>query len=114
MKEELFRIACERNAVRRAAGLPLLDIRAAMAEEANRRAWEAYAAACREQQSEYARIQQNTFSELRRRFGEGFGLSAGGQRAINVIAAKQFEQYLASVGIQRPAVVGIGYGEQRA
>lgn len=86
MKAELFEIACERNAIRRAAGLPLLDIRAAMNEEANGRAWAAYSGACEEFASIYRQIQQETLSELRSRFGDGFGLSAGGQRAVAALA----------------------------
>lgn len=99
---ELFtEIAC-RNDIRRQAGLPLLDMRDTIAEEYQRDRLRAFRQAASRHEADYDRIRADVLRELRQQHGPGFGVSAGGRWAVEIVAEKQFREWMRDRGIVAP------------
>jgi hypothetical protein len=110
---EAFRRTCERNALRREARLPLIDIRDGIAEELRRDALIAYGLAADHYREVYLRIRQEVLDELRAERGPDFGPSAGGRWIVDHFAGRRFDQFLAGKGFVRPPTRGVSYGSKR-
>jgi hypothetical protein len=112
-KSELFRMITERNALRRHAGLPLLDVREEIQKEAHRFGLIAYQAAQRKHMGDYLRIRAQVLHELRLKHGVEFGNSVGGQWAVAHRARLRFEEFLLARGIEKPHINEIVCGSDR-
>jgi hypothetical protein len=108
-RAEAFRRACERNALRRHAQLPLIPTLQAVEEELRRDAIRLYDAAADRHQENYRRIRATVLSELRQERGANFGESAGGRWMVDHFAGVRFREFLAG-GFVRPASQGAVYG----
>jgi hypothetical protein len=112
-RAEAFRRACERNALRRHAQLPLIPIREAVDDELRRDAIRLYDAAADHHHEEYRRTRACVLIELREERGPDFGRSTGGRWVVDHIAGVRFRQFLASRGFVRPESRGVIYGAVR-
>jgi hypothetical protein len=112
-KADLFLAVSQRNALRRASGLPLLDMRAEMQAEHHRDLVRAYDTACRQHWSVYEQMKLDVLAEFRRQM-PGYGASAGGRWAIAAIAEQRFRSFLEVKGHVRPPDPNlVRYGEDR-
>lgn len=107
---EAFRRACERNALRRHAQLPLLPIRDALETELRQDAAQRYYAAADHYHDDYLRIRKDVLCELRVEHGTAFGQSVGGRWVVSHHAGERFRVFLAQRGFALPKEVGTVYG----
>ncbi len=100
----IFTSLTRRNALRREAGLPLLDVRAEFDHGVALARWEEYQAACDAQADLRATIQAEVVEELRRRTRRDHRLSAGGRWLISHLTRERFEAAMARMGHPRPPI----------
>src|SRR3712207_3449037 len=91
-----------RNALRREAGLPLLDLRREFDHEVALARWNEYQAVCDAHADLRAAIQAEVAEELRRKTGRDHRLSAGGRWLIAALTGQRFDAALAREGFRRP------------
>ena len=108
----IFTELTRRNAVRREAKLPLLDMRAEFDHAVEVAAWRE---ACEKHADDMARIRIEAIADLRRRHGDDFGYSVGGHWAISIEVSKRFNALLAADGVHPPAPRhSVVYGSDRS
>lgn len=110
---EAFQRTCERNAIRRDAQLPLIDVREGIAEELRRDALIAYGLACDFYREKHRRIRQEVLDGLRAERGPEYGRSTGGHWLIDYHAWRRFHDFLAGLGFECPPTRGPTYGSKR-
>ena len=103
-KAAIFTEITRRNALRREAGLPLLDVRAEFDHGVALARWEEYQAVCDAHADLRAEIQAEVIEELRRSTGRDHRLSVGGRWAIAARTQQRFEAALARKGHPRPPI----------
>lgn len=115
-KATIFTDLCQRNALRREAGLPLLDMTTEYAREQRREAQAAYHLLRDQHRDVLERMKREVLAEKRQEHGPGYGGSMSGMRAVATLAEKRFATYLAGLGVARPPPVDppVVYGEAKA
>jgi hypothetical protein len=115
--DEIFTALTQRNALRRQAKLPLLDVKAEYAHQVGLAAGRDYAAACERFADERARIREQVLADFRAVHGPGFGLSFGGRWAVGHETNQRFHRYMDEThGVHAPAQAApnsIVYGSAR-
>jgi hypothetical protein len=107
-KAELFTDATKRNALRRASGLPLLNIRDEIEKEQNALNWKDFADACQQHKAVRDQIAVRIKADLA---AKGFAcLSHGGQILLATKVTKEFHEFLRGIGVKIPTVKGTRYG----
>lgn len=84
-RAEYFTLICRRNALRREAGLPLLDVRREVEHMASVAYWRAIYA------DHYASVEEEVLAELRAR-NPDWGDSAVGRLALRLLTAKRLRE----------------------
>lgn len=104
---EIFTTLTQRNALRRQAKLPLLDIRAEYDHQVGLAAERAYAAVCERFADERAHMREQVLGDLRVVHGPGFGLSIGGRWAVGHETNRRFRRYMNEThGVHEPGHAG--------
>lgn len=104
---EIFTTLTHRNAVRRQAKLPLLDVRAEYDHQMGLAAERDYRAACERFAAERARMREQVLAAFRAVHGPGFGLSSGGRWAVGHETNQRFRRYMSETqGIDAPGHAG--------
>ena len=98
-KAEIFTELTLRNAVRREAKLPLLDMRVEFDHAVEVTAWRE---ALVKHADDIARIRQGVLAELRARRGADFPQTVGGQWLVRFEATKRIFALLAERGVHPP------------
>lgn len=101
-KSELFLLATQKNALRREAQLPLLDVREEMARQSYVDQRAAYFAEWERRRAVLDAIKADVLAELRAEKGPDFGLSTGGRWMVQHLAVRRYIEYLAGLGYRRP------------
>src|SRR5215212_404836 len=101
-KAAIFTELTRRNALRREAGLPLLDLRREFDHEVALARWNEYQAVCDAHADLRAAIEAEVVEELRRRTGRDHRLSVGGSWLIAALTGQRFDAALARKGFRRP------------
>jgi hypothetical protein len=83
-----------RNALRKANGLPLLDLRTEYAHQAWIGRREEYRAACGEHADEREAIRRQVLAEYRAKFGADFPNTTGGHWAVGLRTSKRFAAHM--------------------
>jgi hypothetical protein len=110
-RSRLFTQITQRNALRRQAKLPLLNVRAEMERALNVEAWRQYSLRWAEHADRYRAIVESVMSQHRAEYGPNFGQSWSGRLLLDFKARKIFEAYLARLGINRPeSLASVVYG----
>ena len=99
-KAAIFAELTQRNALRREAKLPLLNLRAEFVHAVEVAAWRE---ACQKHTDDIARIKIEALADLRRRYGDSFGYSVGGHWAISIEVFKRILALLAADGVHPPS-----------
>jgi hypothetical protein len=90
----------KRNAVRRAAQLPLLDLRTELHHAIRVARWRE---ACEAHADDLVRLRQEVVADLQLQHGDDFGQSAGGRWQIEFEVSRRFKAFLlAADGVQPP------------
>ncbi len=105
-KTAIFAELTRRNALRREAGLPLLDVRREFDDAVAIARWDEYQAVCDAQADLRAAIQAEVVEELRRETGRDHRLSVGGRWLIAARTRERFEAAMARMGFRRPPLPG--------
>ena len=84
----------ERNALRKAAKLPLLDLRTEMAFAVEREARRAYAEQCERFDDDRRRIAEDVLAELRITRRQDFPTSMGGRLLVELMSDQRFQAFL--------------------
>lgn len=113
-RAEAFRLACERNALRRESQLPLIPMSKAVEEELRRDAIRAHYAAADHYGPVYDRITRGVIEALDEERGVSFHKSAGGRWIVNLRSDREFATFLASRGFPRPMPAMTRYGSVKA
>jgi len=90
----IFAEVTRRNALRRAHGLPLLDVRAEYAREVSLAEWRKYHAHCNDHAADYEAIRRQVLAELRTKHGTGFRNTMGGRWAVAHETRKRFVAFM--------------------
>lgn len=90
----VFNEITQRNALRRATGLPILDVRAEYARQVSLAREREFRTFLEEHAEEREAIRGQVLSEYRERFGPGFGSSMGGRWAVGEMTRKRFAAYM--------------------
>lgn len=109
-RSELFTRACELNALRKAAQLPLRDIRSLIGAAEDALAWKAYTAVVGQYQPVYQQLRRDVRQECIDAGKGDIAMSAGGRWLLNFKAMKLFQEFLELKGHFRPRLRGIPYG----
>jgi len=113
----IFTALTQRNELRKAAKLPLLDLRTEMALAMQHEAQRVYAEQCEKFDDDRRRIEEDVLRELRTTRDADFPTSMGGKWLVRLMADRRFRAYLEiEHGIRKPAVTSrhpITYGEFR-
>ena len=113
----IFTELTKRNALRKIAKLPLLDLRAEMAFAVEREAHRAYAEQCKRYDDDRRRIAEDVLTELRATRGQDFPTSMGGRLLVELMSDQRFQAFLEiEHGIKKPVLKGrhpIIYGALR-
>ncbi len=107
-KSELFTKATKRNALRRESGLPLLDIRAVIANDQNVLDWKGFADVCQQHKAVRDRIALRIKAELATKGCDC--LSYGGRILLATKVEIEFHDFLRGIGVKIPTVNGARYG----
>jgi hypothetical protein len=114
-KAALFTGLTKRNALRKAAGLPLLNLRDELAHEVALAVENEFTAFAEEHGDERLMIREQVMADLREQHGADFGHTMGGRWAINHETNKRFREHLLHVyGLQTPPLASkhaVIYGE---
>ena len=106
-----FTLITQRNALRRAAQLPLLDVREELDKAANLAAWDAFGKEAARHAERRRAITEAVLAEYRAKFGPDFPSTSSGQYMLQVIVGQRFHAYLERLGVVRPPLRGaIPYG----
>jgi hypothetical protein len=96
-----------RNALRRAHGLPLLDVPAEYAHQVLVAQQRDYRVACDEHAAERDAIRRQVLTEYRAKYGPNFGGSMGGRWAIGHVTLMRFTEHMVErYGIAPPGQAG--------
>jgi hypothetical protein len=110
-KTALFAEVAQRNAVRRDAKLPLLDLRAEFEHAVSVALWKE---GCERFDRELPRIKQEVLAELRAHRGADVPETVGGHWLVNYEVSRRFLALLAEHGVHRPTPRHqITYGSNR-
>ena len=94
-KAAIFTDVTHRNALRKANGLPLLDVHVEYAHEVSVTCQRDYRAACDDHADEREAIRQQVIAEYREHLGSQFGQTTGGRWAVGQLAHKRFTTLMA-------------------
>lgn len=94
-KAAIFAKITQRNALRRAHGLPSLDISSEFEHQVAVAAQRDYRALCDKHADAREAIRQEVLADYRTRFGVQFGNSSGGRWAVGEVTRKRFATYMA-------------------
>lgn len=103
-KAALLAVVLQRNAVRRQANLPPLDVRTELdraVSVAQQKEWDAFSAAHQDKRDQ---IEAAVLAELRQQHGPHFPVSTSSQMAVAVLTNQRFEAFAASLGVHKPPV----------
>jgi hypothetical protein len=104
---EIFTTLTQRNALRRRAKLPLLDIRGEYDHQVGLAAARDYQAVCARFADERARIREQVLADFRALHGPGFGLSFGGRWAVGHETNQRFRRYMSEThSVHEPGHTG--------
>ena len=107
-KADLFTEVTKRNAIRREAGLPLLNIRDEMAKAQSVLDWQNFAEICAQHAAIRSRIAARLKAEL---LANGYDcLSYGGRFALNAKVEAEFRACLRGIGVKIGENIGTRYG----
>jgi hypothetical protein len=95
-KGTIFHDITRRNALRRAHGLPLLNIRDEYAREVAVAGQRDYQARCDKHAADREAIRQEVLAELRTQHGADFGQTMGGRWAIGAMTHRRFTAFMAA------------------
>jgi hypothetical protein len=109
-----FHRACERNALRKEAKLPLLAISDAVDEELRRDAIRVHYAAADYYRHVYERIRLSVITDLEMERGAHFTEIAGCHWIATLRSNREFAAFLASMGYERPMPAMTVYGSAKA
>lgn len=99
----IFTDLTKRNALRRAGGLPPLDLRAEYAYECALAAWKEWEKTCDDHVTLYATIHGDVLADLRKaRNDDTFPQTMGGRLMIEALTIDRFERALANRGFYKP------------
>ena len=114
-KAAIFTGLTKRNALRKEAGLPLLDIRTELAHEVALAAENEFTAFAEEHGDERLVIREQVMADLRAQHGPTFGHTMGGRWAINRETNIRFKAHLLAVyNLETPPLASkhaVIYGE---
>jgi hypothetical protein len=113
-RSEAFHRACERNALRKEVKLPILPISDAVEVELRRDAIRVHYAAADHYRHAYEQIRRSVIGELEVERGRGAGESAGGRWIVTLRSNREFADFLASMGYERPMPAMTVYGSAKA
>lgn len=91
----IFADVTRRSALRKANGLPLLDVRAEYAHQVAIAGQREYHAACDDHADEREAIRQQVLVEFQDKYGPQFGQTMGGRWAVGQIAHRRFTALMA-------------------
>lgn len=107
-KAALFTGIAKRNALRRASGLPLLNIRDEIERAQSVLDWKKFREICAQQKAVRDQIAARIKSELA---ANGFDcLSHGGRMLLGAKVEIEFQDFLRGIGVKIPRVNGTRYG----
>jgi hypothetical protein len=107
-KADLFTEATKKNALRREAKLPLLNMRDEIEKAQSVLEWKHFAEICAQHAAVRDRLAARMKAELA---ANGFDcLSFGGRFALNAKVEAEFRDYLRGIGVKIPTMNGIRYG----
>ena len=113
----IFTELTKRNALRKTAKLPLLDLRAEFALAVERDAHRDYAEQCGRFDDNRRRITEDVLTKLRATRGADFPTSMGGRLLVELMSDQRFRAFLEiDHGIKAPALNSrhlVSYGECR-
>jgi hypothetical protein len=111
VRSRFFTEITHRNALRKQAKLPLLDVRTEMRRALNLEAWRQYYQRWDEHAERYRAIVEAVLEEGRAERGPDFGRSWSGRLLVDFKSRRIFEAYLARLGVNRPELLGgVQYG----
>lgn len=114
-KAAIFTGLTKRNALRKEAGLPLLNLRDELAHEVALAAENEFAAVAEEHAGERLMIREQVEADLRQKHGPTFGHTMGGRWAINRETNIRFKAHLLAVyNLETPPLASkhaVIYGE---
>src|ERR1022692_1235635 len=103
----IFTELTQRNALRREAKLPLLELRREMTLAVERAAHQAYTEECQTYDDERRRIMEDVLSKLRMTRGAGFPSSMGGRMLLRLMTDQRLQAFLEiEHGIRKPTMTG--------
>ena len=106
-KAAIFTTLTQRNALRKQAKLPLLDLTSEYHNGVALAVWQAYQAACDRFADERARIRDQVLADFRAVHGPGFGFTFGGRWAVGHETNRRFHLYMREIhGLQSPGSTG--------
>jgi hypothetical protein len=94
-KAAIFADVTRRNALRKANGLPLLDVPAEYAHEVSLSYQREYQEVCNSHADEREAIRSIVLSEFQQKYGADFGRTMGGRWAIGQVTRKRFAGLMA-------------------
>ena len=113
----VFNELTRRNALRKSANLPLLDLRTELALAVEHTAHRVYAEQCAKYEDGRRRIRADVLKELRATRGNEFPTSMGGRLMVGLMSDRRFRAFLEiEHGIRAPAQNSrhpVRYGELR-
>ena len=113
----IFTEITKRNALRRKAQLPLLDVRAEMAHAVSLAALKEYREFCDQHRDKLEQFRTEVLAEMRERNPNFFGHSLGGRLAVGFKARRRFEAWIEeNFGMVKPTFIpknAIIYGSDR-
>jgi hypothetical protein len=102
-RADIYTELTKRNALRKAAKLPLLDFRTEMAYAMEREAGRMYSEQCKRFGGDRRRIIEDTLTELRATRGQDFPSSMGGRLLVRLMSEQRFRAFLEiEHGIRNP------------
>jgi hypothetical protein len=118
-KAAIFTAIVRRNALRRANGLPTIDVRAEYARQVALAIQQDYHARCEKHAAEREVIRLEALAELRAKHGTNFGHTMGGRWAIGELTRKRFKAFMElKYGTPRPEISPalnlVTFGEHQA
>jgi hypothetical protein len=93
-KAAIFTDLTRRNALRKAHGLPLLDLRTEYVHQVWIGRREEYWTACDEHADEREAIRRQVLAEYRERYGPNFPSTTGGHWAVGLRTSKRFAAFM--------------------
>jgi hypothetical protein len=94
-KASIFTAITRRNALRKANGLPLLDVPSEYAHDVAIASQHDFRNACDEHADEREVIHAQVMAEFREKYGPQFGQTMGGRWAVCAVTRKRFTDHIA-------------------